>query len=216
MNQKFIKELINEKEKNEIFYSLPHTEILHIDRFLKERRDPNCIDVVIGFQQKEMDDIFKLLSTTYILPNKEQIDMEIWENFLANKIMKQLTKKEGIYFPQNLDKEKELLASFDIGGYLANFPKRTNMQTIEHVACNQTKKLIRIHYFPNNLMPIDLQKVIGKIFSTSYCFTNMLYTTQNSIHSYYKQGENWTLENDKYQELWKFYNNLKGNEFLWE
>lgn len=217
MNQKVLNELTINKEKNEIFYSLSRYDILSIQKLLLEKKKDSYIDVVISFNSREIASVFHLLSTTYSLPNREEMVKEIWENFLANKILDELAKKTPVYFAQNLKREKALLESFDIQSYLLHFQKRTTIRTIQNITLNQIEGKMRVHYFPSNVVvPIDLQKIIGKLFSTPLAFSNMLYTTQDSIHSYYKQGNTWIVEQIGYQEIWKSYANLKGKQILWD
>lgn len=196
-------ELKKNKMENEIFYSLSQYDILNIKKIITELNDDTYSNIIIKFNYEEIDKIYKLLSTTYKLDNKEEIVISIWETFLCNKILEELQKKELVYYSQNLEKERNILSSFDIDRYIGYKEKRTTLYTINQIIQNQVSKKIRIHYFPDGvIIPIELQKIINKIFSLNLSFNNMLYTSKNSLHSYYKESGKWLRIEDNFKEIW--------------
>lgn len=208
-------EVLKNKDKNEIFYSLSQFDIYNIQKKITELEDSQYLDIIIRFSDIEIDKIFKLLSTTHGIENKFLIAIHIWETFLCNKILYELQEKELIYFAQNLEKEMEILTSFDIGRFIKYLNKRTTIYTINQIVCNQISRKVRIHYFPDGTMiPIELQSVINQIFSSNLSFNNMLYTTMDSLHSNYKRSGQWLKIEEDYKEIWKANNILNNENFL--
>lgn len=209
-------EVLRNKDKNEIFYSLSQFDIYNIQKKIIDLEDSEYLDIIIKFSDIEIDKIFKLLSTTYKIENKLSVIFSIWETFLCNKILYELQEKELIYFSQNLEKEKEILTTFDIGRFIKYLDKRTTISTINQIVYNQISRKVRIHYFPDGTMiPLELQTVINQIFSSNLTFNNMLYTITDSLHSKYKKNGQWLKIEEDYKEIWKANNILNSENFLW-
>lgn len=204
------------ENRNEIFYSLAQHEIFNIKNQIINSDNESNLNIIINFDHEELDKIFKLLSTTYKFKEKEKIISSIWETFLCNKIINELQKKETIYYSQNLDKERNILFSFDINRYLIFFDKRTTLSILNQIIKNQITKNVKIHYFPDQvIMPIDLQKVINNLFSSELSFSNILYTSKNSLCSYYKKNGEWSITEENYKEIWKAQSSIAKENFLY-
>jgi hypothetical protein len=209
-------EILQNGDKNEIFYSLSHFDIYNIQKRLSGIEDNEYLNVIIKFSDIEIDKIYKLLSTTYKIQQKEEIIFSIWETFLCNKILQKLQSLELIYFSQNLEKEKNILSSFDIYGYIKYSDKRTSISTINQIVNNQISKKVRIHYFPDGTMiPIELQKVINQVFGMDLTFTNMLYTIKDSLYSHYIKGGQWLKIEEDYKEIWESASRISKENFSW-
>jgi len=199
------KELLRNKERNEIFYSLSKSDLYGIYTKLNSSTHPEYLDVIVEIKAEEIDKIFKLLSTTYSLPNKEEIVASVWETYICNKILEALYKKTASN--TNMDElveEKNILMSFKLNKYLNRFENRTTIKKVNDIATDCTNKKVRVHYFPSDIMvPIDLQKALNHVFYTSISFTNMLYTCTGSLNSQYKSTGKWLKEIADGYELWQ-------------
>ena len=196
--------------KNEIFYSLSKYEIQAIEQQIRTNEKANYLDIVITFKRNEIDKIYRLISNLYLFENKEEIQASIWETFLCNKILTELDKNELICFPHNLDDELRILNSFNIKSFLDLTNQKSDINLINNIIEKQITKNVRIHYFQDEvIIPIELQKVLNSILVTPLSFSNILYTTRNSINSYYMHTGYW----QKYQkynfEIWNLLNNYK-------
>lgn len=196
--------------KNEIFYSLSKYEIQAIEQQIRTNEKANYLDIVITFKRNEIDKIYRLISNLYLFENKEEIQASIWETFLCNKILTELDKNELICFPHNLDDELRILNSFNIKSFLDLTNQKSDINLINNIIEKQITKSVRIHYFQDEvIIPIELQKVLNSILVTPLSFSNILYTTRNSINSYYMHTGYW----QKYQkynfEIWNLLNNYK-------
>lgn len=196
--------------KNEIFYSLSKYEIQAIEQQIRTNEKANYLDIVITFKRNEIDKIYRLISNLYLFENKEEIQASIWETFLCNKILTELDKNELICFPHNLDDELRILNSFNIKSFLDLTSQKSDINLINNIIEKQITKNVRIHYFQDEvIIPIELQKVLNSILVTPLSFSNILYTTRNSINSYYMHTGYW----QKYQkynfEIWNLLNNYK-------
>lgn len=196
--------------KNEIFYSLSKYEIQAIEQQIRTNEKTNYLDIVITFKRNEIDKIYRLISNLYLFENKEEIQASIWETFLCNKILTELDKNELICFPHNLDDELRILNSFNIKSFLDLTSQKSDINLINNIIEKQITKNVRIHYFQDEvIIPIELQKVLNSILVTPLSFSNILYTTRNSINSYYMHTGYW----QKYQkynfEIWNLLNNYK-------
>lgn len=196
--------------KNEIFYSLSKYEIQAIEQQIRTNEKANYLDIVITFKRNEIDKIYRLISNLYLFENKEEIQASIWETFLCNKILTELDKNELICFPHNLDDELRILNSFNIKFFLDLTSQKSDINLINNIIEKQITKNVRIHYFQDEvIIPIELQKVLNSILVTPLSFSNILYTTRNSINSYYMHTGYW----QKYQkynfEIWNLLNNYK-------
>lgn len=196
--------------KNEIFYSLSKYEIQAIEQQIRTNKKANYLDIVITFKRNEIDKIYRLISNLYLFENKEKIQAIIWETFLCNKILTELDKNELICFPHNLNDELSILNSFNIKSFLDLTNQKSDINLINNIIEKQITKSVRIHYFQDEvIIPIELQKVLNSILVTPLSFSNILYTTRNSINSYYMHTGYW----QKYQkynfEIWNLLNNYK-------
>lgn len=194
--------------KNEIYYSLSKYEIKAIEHQIKTNRKTNYLDIGITFKRNEIDKVYRLLSNLYSFENKEKIQSNIWETFLCNKILTELDNNELICFPHNLDDELRILNSFNIKNFLELTGQKSDINLINSIVEKQITKKVRIHYFQDEtIIPIELQKVLNSILVTPLSFSNILYTTRNSLNSYYMHTGYW----QKYQkhdfEIWNLLNN---------
>lgn len=194
--------------KNEIYYSLSKYEIKAIERQIKTNKKRNYLDIVIMFKRQEIDKIYRLISNLYLYKDKESIQYNIWETFLCNKILTELDYYELIYFSHNLQTELSILKSFNINHFLSLQNHRSCIKLVNQIVENQITKTVRIHYFQDEeIIPIELQKVLNNIFITSLAFTNTLYTTRNSLNSYYMHEGYWQKYKKHNFEIWNLLNN---------
>jgi len=211
------KELLRNKDRNEIFYSLSKYDLYSIYTKLNSSTHPEYLDLIIEFKIEEINRIFKLLSTTYALPNKEDIVDSVWETYICNKILEVLNQKGvGNINMKTLIEERELLMSFKINKYLSLLENRSTVKTINAIAESCTPKKVRVHYFPSDIIvPIDLQKALNRIFHQSISFNNMLYTSAGSLNSQYKSDGKWLKETSDGYELWQTDTNISEEKTLW-
>lgn len=194
--------------KNEIYYSLSKYEIKAIEQQIKTNKKRNYLDIVIMFKRQEIDKIYRLISNLYLYKDKESIQYNIWETFLCNKILTELDYYELIYFSHNLQTELSILKSFNINHFLSLQNHRSCIKLVNQIVENQITKTVRIHYFQDEeIIPIELQKVLNNIFITSLAFTNTLYTTRNSLKSYYMHEGYWQKYKKHNFEIWNLLNN---------
>lgn len=200
--------------KNEIFYSLSKYEIRAIKEEITKKKASPYLNIIISFNQDEFNHIYKLLSNLYTIDNKEEVQSAIWETFICNKIIQELDKEELIYYSHNLEEEKNILKSFNLDLFLKKINNRSNLSILSQIIQNQISKAVIINYFQEDvIIPIELQKVINKIFISKLPFINILYTTRNSLNSYYMHNGYWTKQENKHIEVWKLlsYSNEKAN-----
>lgn len=196
--------------KNEIFYSLSKYEIQAIEQQIRTNKKANYLDIVITFKRNEIDKIYRLISNLYLFENKEEIQASIWETFLCNKILTELDKNELICFPHNLNDELRILNSFNIKSFLDLTNQKSDINLINNIIEKQITKSVRIHYFQDEvIIPIELQKVLNYILVTPLSFSNILYTTRNSINSYYMHTGYWQKYKKYNFEIWNLLNNYK-------
>ena len=189
--------------KNEIYYSLSKYEIQAIEQQIKSNSSSTYLDIVVSFKRHEIDKMYHLLSNLYLYENKEHIQNQIWETFLCNKILNEIEKQELIYFSHNLNEEMKVLTSFSINDFINLKEKRSSISLLNQIVEMQISKKVRIHYFQEDtILPIGLQKTLNLFFVTPLSFANMLYTTRNSLNSYYMHTGYW-VKYEKYNlEIW--------------
>lgn len=195
--------------KNEIFYSLSKYEIQAIKQQIKNNKS-SYLDIIISFESHEIDKIYRLLSNIYTFEDKESIQYNIWETFLCNKIIAELDDNELICFSHDLQKELRILSSFNIDDFININGKRSTIILVNQIIENQITKKVRIHYFQDEaIIPIGLQKVLNSIFVAPLSFNNMLYTTRNSLNSYYMQTGYWQKYEKHNFEIWNLLHNIE-------
>lgn len=189
--------------KNEIFYSLSKYEIHAITEEITNKRNSSYLNIIITFKQEEFNNIYKLLSNLYTISNKEEIEAAIWETFICHKIIKELDKYELIYYPYNIEKEEEILKSYNLDLFIKNIDNRSTFEKLNQIIKNQISKNVVIHYFQDEIIiPIELQKIINHIFVSQLSFTNILYTTRNSLKSYFMHKGYWVKQINNNFERW--------------
>lgn len=190
--------------KNEIFYSLSKYEIYAIKESLLQKKHSQYLDILITFTQNDLNNIYKLLSNLYTIENKEEIESEIWETFVCNKIIQELDKNELIYYQHSLEEETKILNSYNIAMFVENRYNRSNIERLSQIIKNQISKNVIIHYFQDDvIIPIELQKVINSILISKLPFINVLYTTRSSLNSYYMRSGYWMKKKNTDIEIWK-------------
>lgn len=196
--------------KNEIFYSLSKYEIYTIKESLLQKKHSQYLNILITFTQNDLNKIYKLLSNLYTFENKEEIESEIWETFICNKIIQELDKNELIYYQHNLEEETKILNSYNIDMFVENRYNRSNIERLSQIIKNQISKNVIIHYFQDDvIIPIELQKIINSILISKLPFINVLYTTRSSLNSYYMHSGYWIKKKNTDIEIWKLLSPVK-------
>ena len=190
--------------KNKIFYSLSKYEISAIKKILMGNKKTKYLNILISFSQEDLNKIYKLLSNLYTVDNKEQIENSIWETFICNKIIQELDVNELIYYQHDLVQETSILKSYNLDMFIKNINNRSNIERLSQIIQNQISKKVIIHYFQEDtIIPIGLQRIINSILVSKLPFTNFLYTTRNSLNSYYMHSGYWIKQENSSVEMWK-------------
>lgn len=196
--------------KNKIFYSLSKYEISAIKKLLINTQKRNYLNILISFSQDDINKLYKLLSSLYTINNKEQVENAIWETFICNKIIQELDAKELIYYQHDIVQETSVLKSYNLDMFIKNMNNRSNIERLSQIIKNQISKKVIVHYFQENtIIPIGLQKIINSILVSKLPFTNFLYTTRNSLNSYYMQDGYWIKQENSNVEMWKLIPNIE-------
>jgi len=200
--------------KNKIFYSLSKYEITAIKEEILNMKDSKYLNIVISFSKDDFNKIYKLLCNLYTVDNKEYVESCIWETFICNLIIRELDKNELIYYRHDLTKELKTLNSFNLNEFIQNINNRSSIETVSNIIKNQISRKVIIHYFQNDIIiPIELQKIINSIFVSKLPFTNILYTTKNSLNSHFMHNGYWIKQKNSDIESWISFSNFEKANF---